>query len=101
MNIFYSEVDKNLITELRARGQSFRVRDNNSLNYMLSKIANVEISAYETTSSKSTLVGRLGGNTVREGRYLPTGPDGYLMPNIEYTRSELAFNSVTNLTVKL
>jgi hypothetical protein len=95
MNIFYSEVDKNLITELRARGQSFLVRDNDSLNFMLSKIANVEISAYETTSSKSTLVGRLGGNTVREGRYLPTGPDGYLMPNRKYSRSELAFNSVT------
>ena len=95
MNIFYSEVDKNLKTELRARGQSFRTRDNDSLNYMLSKIANVEISAYETTSSKSTLVGRLGGNTVRGGRYLPTGPDGYLMPNRQYERSEIAFNSVT------
>ena len=95
MNIFYSEVDKNLKTELRARGESFRNRDNDSLNYMLSKIANVEISAYQTTSSKSILVGRLGGNTVREGRYLPTGPDGYLMSNRQYERSEIAFNSVT------
>jgi len=95
MNIFYSEVDKNLQTELRARGKSFQIRDNNALNYMLSKIANVEITAYETTSSKSEVVATLGGNTVRGGRYMPTGPDGYLMSGRMYEQRELKFNDTT------
>ena len=95
MNIFYSEVDKNLKTELRARGESFRKRDTDSLNYMLTKIANVEITAYETTSSKSQRVATLGGNTVRTGRYMPTGTDGYLMSGREYQQSELEFNEIT------
>jgi hypothetical protein len=95
MNIFYSEVDKNLQTELRARGESFRKRDTDSLNYMLTKIANVEITAYETTSSKSLRVATLGGNTVRTGRFMPTGPDGYLMSGKKYQQSELDFNETT------
>jgi hypothetical protein len=95
MNIFYSEVDKNLQTELRARGESFRKRDTDSLNYMLTKIANVEITAYETTSSKSLRVATLGGNTVRTGRFMPTGPDGYLMSGRQYQQSELEFNETT------
>jgi hypothetical protein len=95
MNIFYSEVDKNLQTELRARGESFRKRDTDSLNYMLTKIANVEITAYETTSSKSLRVATLGGNTVRTGRFMPTGPDGYLMSGKKYQQSELEFNETT------
>jgi hypothetical protein len=95
MNIFYSEVDKNLQTELRARGESFRKRDTDSLNYMLTKIANVEITAYETTSSKSLRVATLGGNTVRTGRFMPTDPDGYLMSGKKYQQSELDFNETT------
>jgi len=95
MNIFYSEVDKNLKTELRARGESFRKRDNDSLNYMLTKIANVEITAYQTTSSKSLRVATLGGNTVRTGRFMPTGPDGYLMSGRQYQQRELEFNETT------
>ena len=95
MNIFYSEVDKNLQTELEARGRAFRVRDTNSLNFMLSKIANVEVTAYEATSSKSNIIATLGGSTSRIGRYLPTGPDGYLSPNLKYTQSEIVFNDVT------
>jgi len=95
MNIFYSEVDKNLQLELEARGRAFRVRDTNSLNFMLSKMANVEITAYEATSSKSRVVGTLGGTSNRTGRYLPTGPDGYLTPNQKYIQSEIVFNDVT------
>lgn len=91
-NIFYSEVDKNLKAELNARGKAFRTRDENSLNFMLSKIANVEITAYATTSSKSNVAGVLGGTQVQHGRYLPTGPDGYLNSNRQYKRSELKFN---------
>lgn len=92
MNIFYSEVDKNLQTELNARGDSFRKRDTDSLNYMLSKIANVEITAYESTSSKSTPVDTLGGTTVQMGRYVPTG---YLAPNVKYKKSNLVFDHTT------
>ena len=95
MNIFYSEVDKNLQLELEARGRAFRVRDTNSLNFMLSKMANVEVTAYEENSSKSKLIATLGGTANRIGRYLPTGPDGYLTPNQKYIQSELVFNDVT------
>lgn len=94
-NIFYSEVDKNLQAELNARGKSFRARDTTALNYMLTKIANVEITAYATTSSKSVVAGKLGGNQVQHGRYLPTGPDGYLNSNRTYKKSAIEFSDLT------
>lgn len=71
--IFYSEVDKNLQAELNARGQAGRIdRGTESINFMLSKIANVKIIAYEN-SNRTKILHTLGGEKVRYGEYLPTG----------------------------
>jgi hypothetical protein len=82
-NIFYSQVDPNLQRELNARGLSGFNRSNKDLQYMLEKIANVQLTAYSgsTYADKAIVTsehGILGGANVRAGRYLPTGPDGYL-----------------------
>ena len=71
MNIFYDNVDINLQTELNARGRDgFSDRTNNALNFMLSKIANVKVTAFEGTGSASKPIssnqfGVLGGNIPR------------------------------------
>lgn len=84
MNIFYDDVDPNLQIELNARGQAGLMdRTNKSLNFMLGKIANAQLTAYEGTGSASKPVpienfGVIGGGSVTSGRYLPSGPDGYL-----------------------
>jgi hypothetical protein len=71
-NIFYTEVDKNLKTELNARGQAgMRDRSNNALNFMLGKVANVEMTAYESSGSASDPIKTLGGSTVRGSRFQP------------------------------
>lgn len=95
-NILYSNVDRNLILELNARGLAGKSnRSNSSLDFMLNKIANVRIIAYSGSSSETTVrekFGVLGGETVREGRYLPNGPDGYLS-NSSYTTSSIVFGT--------
>lgn len=79
MNIFYTEVDPNLQFELDARGRTgFYDRSTNAMNFMLGKIANVVISAYDGDNSATKIIATLGGAQVQGGRYLPTGPDGYL-----------------------
>lgn len=84
MNIFYDNVDINLQTELNARGQAgFSDRTNNALNYMLSKVANVKITAFEGTGSASKPIsteqfGILGGSIPRSAEYFPTGDRGFL-----------------------
>ena len=84
MNIFYDSVDPNLQIELDARGQAGMMdRTNKSINFMLGKIANVQLTAYTGTGSASTPIsmdkfGVLGGATVTSDRYLPSGPNGYL-----------------------
>lgn len=78
-NIFYSEVDRNLQLELNARGRAgFYDRSEKALNFMLGKIANVECIAYEGKDSTTRIVGALGGEQMRSGRFLPSGTDGYL-----------------------
>ena len=98
-NIFYTNVNKNLRIELNARGTAGKHRKTNSdLDFMLSKIANAKITAYEpepdgSKSLPSTICkkfGVLGGSTVREGRYLPSGPEGYLRET-SYTASYIDF----------
>lgn len=76
-NIFYTEVDSNLQTELNARGKSGKVRDNNSLNYMLGKIANVQVTAYAGTGSNDEVIYILAGSSSRSGRFQP---DQFLTP---------------------
>jgi len=95
-NIFYSQVDPNLQRELNARGLSGFTRSNKDLQYMLEKIANVQLTAYSgsTYSDKAIVTsehGILGGAGVRDGRYLPTGPEGYL--------SEASYNAPSFITL--
>jgi len=95
-NILYSNVDKNLILELNARGLAGKTdRSNSALDFMLSKVANVRVTAYSGSSSETNVqekFGVLGGETVRSGRYLPNGPDGYLSAN-SYTTSSIVYNA--------
>ena len=95
-NIFYSQVDPNLQAELNARGLSGFTRSTKDLQYMLEKIANVQLTAYSgsTYSDKAIVTsehGILGGANVRDGRYLPTGPGGYL--------SETAYSEPSYITL--
>lgn len=99
-NIFYSQVDPNLQRELNARGLSGFTRSNKDLQYMLEKIANVQLTAYSgsTYSDKAIVTsehGILGGANVRDGRYLPTGPGGYLSEASYNAPTYVVINSVT------
>ena len=86
--IFYSQVDPKLQDELNARANAGSLlRETDYIAYMTEKIANVEITAYKPAPSGSKLIhgdifdntmAKLGGNTVRSGRYLPSGENGYL-----------------------
>jgi hypothetical protein len=80
MNIFYTEVDGNLQKELNARGKAgFSDRSTDAINFMTGKIANVEIIAYSKNEAlPKNAVGRLGGLEMQTGRYMPSGPNGYL-----------------------
>ena len=96
MNIFYDNVDINLQAELNARGQAGLMdRTTKSLDFMLGKLANVQLTAYEGTGSASTVVplykfGILGGASATSARYLPSGPDGYLTDR-DINRTQVAF----------
>jgi hypothetical protein len=95
-NIFYSNVDPVLQRELNSRGEAGRYNKSEaSMNFMHGKIANVQATAYDTTSSKSEAIGVLGGSNVRTGRYLPSGTDtepGYL-DNATYTTKNIVFKT--------
>jgi hypothetical protein len=79
-DIFYTQVDSNLQIELNARGQAGRQRrTDKDLRFMLEKIANVELTPYKDQDRKEVITEAiLGGQTVRSGEYLPTGPNGFL-----------------------
>ena len=79
-DIFYTQVDSNLQIELNARGQAGRLRrTDKDLRFMLEKIANVELTPYKDQDRKEVITEAiLGGQTVRSGEYLPTGPNGFL-----------------------
>jgi hypothetical protein len=80
--IFHSEVDQNLQVELNYRGNAGKNRSTADIDFMVGKIANVQLTAYQSGSADPTQIaesyGILGGAQLRSGRYLPTGPDGYL-----------------------
>lgn len=93
-NIFFTEVDKNLQAELNARGRAgFRDRGNASLDYMLGKVANVQVTAFEGSGSNSPVVkaGILGGTQPRTSRFTPgeflSDPE-YSVDQIKYYKSE-------------
>jgi len=96
-DVFYTEVDANLKLELDKRAAAGRSsRTTADLNFMISKIANVEIVPYEieyvktgqkTADGKTDKVQEkrieitqaiLGGTTPRSNEYLPSGPNGFL-----------------------
>ncbi len=91
--IFHSEVDPNLQVELNYRGKAGKNRSTDDINFMVGKIANVQATAYQSGSADPTQIaksyGILGGAQVRAGRYLPTGPDGYLN-DAKYDVTDLA-----------
>ena len=79
-NIFYSQVNSKLQTELELRaGAGKTSRGTKELNYMLSKTTNVELTAYKGDEVKKDQVKyTLGGNTTRQNDFLPSGTQGYL-----------------------
>jgi hypothetical protein len=99
-DIYYSRVNSNLQLELNARGRAGKTsRTTADLQYMLGKLANVELRAYEfpTTGSAPGIVtrgneikfARLGGSTTRSDRYIPTGPGGFLNNQRTYDTSNI------------
>jgi hypothetical protein len=100
-NIFYTEVDKNLQEELNARGRAgFSDRSTKSLNFMLGKVANVQLTAYDGNDSKSPIpqqYGVLGGLQLQTGRYMPSGPDGFLTEQT-YTQDSIQFYTEQDVT---
>jgi hypothetical protein len=81
--IFYSQVNRSVQRELIARGTAGTVnRTSADIDFMVGKIANVQLDAYDTKPTKETVpmsgFGTLGGNTVRTGAYMPSGPSGFL-----------------------
>jgi hypothetical protein len=100
MNIFYTEVDKNLQYELNARGKTgFQNRSNKAIDFMVGKIANVLLTAYSGNDSSTEPVAELGGHNVQKGRYMPSGPDGYLT-DWNGSRQNIAFSDKTNAATK-
>ena len=96
-NIFYNNVDANLQEELNARGRAgFYDRTTKSLDFMLGKIANVELTAYTTGSADPNSrvpgpYGSLGGRNVQQGRYLPDGPNGFLNDRKTYIETSVDY----------
>jgi hypothetical protein len=77
--IFYSPVDTNLRAELDARASSAKVRDHDSLQYMLGKMATVELEAFSQGDYKNTIKNsKLGGNAVLGDKFQPGGDSGFL-----------------------
>lgn len=99
-DIYYSQVNSNLQLELNARGKAGKTtRTTTDLQYMLGKLANVELRAYEfptadaapgiVTRGNEIKFARLGGTTTRSDRYMPTGQAGFLNNQREYSLNTL------------
>jgi len=73
-DIFYSQVSIQVQNELKARGQAgLKDRSTKALDFMLGKVANVELIAYRSSNIVTgNEAGTLGGSTVRGGSYLPS-----------------------------
>jgi hypothetical protein len=96
-NIFYSEVDPNLQAELNARGQAGGQRKTADLNWMLGKVANAEVRAYEGNSIEKPVdspYAVLGGQSVLESRFQPNtylSNQTYEVTNISYDTNGRAY----------
>jgi hypothetical protein len=86
-DIFYSQVEPQVADELQARAAAGKNRrSDKELQFILGKVANISIEAYERdfllSSNRSDQQpmanGVIGGRTVTNSSFLPTGPNGYL-----------------------
>jgi hypothetical protein len=77
-DIFYTQVDTNLQEELTARSLAGYNRTNRDINYMVGKLANAEIRAYDGPEPKGNPILTLGGVNVRDNHYQPSGDSGFL-----------------------
>ena len=69
--IYYSQLDENLQRELDARAATGKInRSTNALNFMLGKIANVEITAYSSCAYTTQFGETLGGSENRYYQFL-------------------------------
>ena len=102
--IFYSQVDSNLQAEIIERAKAgFISRTTGSLDFMLGKIANIQLIAYKNQQHKELdnaedIIGILGGNSSVNisnkqrnfsGNISPANmPGAYLNPNFKYIRKQ-------------
>ena len=77
-NLFYSEVDSNLQQELDARAVAGYRRTTRDINYMVGKIANVELKAFAGQDETTKQLLSLGGDSVRREEFQPSGKKGFL-----------------------
>ena len=86
-DIFYSQVEPQVAAELQARAAAGKNRrSDKELQFILGKVANISIEAYERDFLLSSnrpdqqpmANGVIGGRTVTNSSFLPTGPNGYL-----------------------
>ena len=83
-DIFYTEVDSNLKEELNARGRSGFNRSAKSLNFMLDKVANVQLAAYDgsdrNTIIADSVIGPIVSTTTGTALKSSFLPNSYLNP---------------------
>ena len=83
-DIFYTEVDSNLKEELNARGRSGFIRSAKSLNFMLDKVANVQLAAYDgsdrNTIIADSVIGPIVSTTTGTALKSSFLPNSYLNP---------------------
>ena len=82
-DIYYSQVNSSLRKELLARSAAGKLdRSPKSIDFMLNKLTNVKIYAFEGDTVTTDPIGILGGglvtqNSAEGGSYLPGGKTGY------------------------
>ncbi len=82
-DVYYSQVNSSLRKELLARSQAGKLnRSPKSIDFMLSKLTNVQIQAFEGDTATTPVIGTLGGGLVTQNSedgnsYLPGGVNGY------------------------
>ena len=100
-SLFYSDVNLAVQREILARSAAgFGQRTNKQLDFMLSKVANVSIQAYEkSVPTEDSIIPEsiLGGAGVRGGSFVPNGPEGFLKNPVYRTKPYL---QDVNISVK-
>ena len=82
-DLYYSQVNSSLKKELLARSQTGKLnRSPKSIDFMLNKLTNVKIYAFEGDTVTTDPIGVLGGGLVTQNSengysYLPSGTSGY------------------------